>query len=110
MSQYPKDPLVGGNFFKQRKQYAKLCKNKRVQYRQSLITRLDALNEENPKLYWNLINHLLDKNNTVDTPIHPDRWLDHFMKLNEVDKSYSDRINVLNKKLSELEKTTVLTN
>ena len=81
MSQYPKDPLVRGNFFKQRKQYAKLCKNKRVQYRQSLITRLDALNEENPKLYWNLINHLLDKNNTVDTPIHPVRWLDHFMKL-----------------------------
>ena len=105
MSQFPRDPVIRGRFFKLRKQYAKLCKYKRNQYKQSMIDKLDTLNDNNPRAYWNLVNSLLDvKKRTTDSTLHPSQWLDHFIELNKVNESYSNRINQLQNKVSLLEK------
>ena len=55
-SKFPKDPVVKNHFYKLKREYSKLRKYKYKQYRQSLIDKLDSLNEENPKLYWNIVN------------------------------------------------------
>jgi 3-methyladenine DNA glycosylase AlkC len=42
-----------------------LRKYKYKQYRQSLIDKLDSLHEENPKLYWNIVNEHQGKREKV---------------------------------------------
>ncbi|CAG2184913.1 unnamed protein product [Mytilus edulis] len=63
-SRFPYDPIIKNHFYKLNREYSKLRKYKYKQYKQSLISQLDSLHEENPKLYWNLINELQEKNET----------------------------------------------
>lgn len=51
------------------------------------------------KAYYNLINTLLDKNNTTISEIHSSKWLNHFTTLNEVDESYRNRLLQLQEKV-----------
>jgi hypothetical protein len=55
---YPHDPLIRGSFFKINKEYAKLRKYKKKQFRQQIIDKLDTFQSNNQKEYWNLVNSL----------------------------------------------------
>ena len=61
MTKFPRDPIIRGSFFKINKQYSKLRKKKKKEFRQSVLDRLDALESENPKEYWSLLNSLKDE-------------------------------------------------
>lgn len=68
-----------GSFFKLNKEYAKLRKYKKQEFRQSIIDKLDQLNETNPKEYWNLVKSLreTDSNKTnIENAIDEDTWSD----------------------------------
>jgi ribosomal protein L20 len=56
MSKYPHDPLIRGSFFKINKEYAKLRKYKKKQFRQQIIDKLDTFQSNNQNEYWNLVN------------------------------------------------------
>ena len=58
LSKYPHDPIIRGSFFKINKEYAKLSKYKKKQFRQQIIDKLDTFQSNNPKEYWNLVNFL----------------------------------------------------
>lgn len=49
LSKFPNNPLLRGSFFKLNKEYAKLRKYKKQEFRQSIIDKLDQLNETNQK-------------------------------------------------------------
>jgi hypothetical protein len=50
MSKYPHDPLIRGSFFKINKEYAKLRKYKKKQFRQQIIDKLDTFQSNNQKI------------------------------------------------------------
>lgn len=51
LSKFPNNPLLRGSFLKLNKEYAKLRKYKKQEFRQSIIDKLDQLNETDPKEY-----------------------------------------------------------
>jgi hypothetical protein len=55
MSKYPHDPIIRGSFFKINKEYAKLRKYKKKQFRQQIIDKLDTFQSNNQSFclkYW----------------------------------------------------------
>jgi hypothetical protein len=103
----PKDPFVRGRFFKLRKAYAKLCKFKRKQFKISMLQKIDALHQNNPQEYWNLIREI-SNNKSLDNgnAIPPSCWLSHFIGLNTVRNSFKQRISFLEDQVSKLETQT----
>jgi hypothetical protein len=81
-SKFPRDNYVKNHYYKLQREYNKLRKFKYRQYKQTLINQLDSLHDNNPKLYWNLINDLRQQKekdqsgSVVDTP----SWVSHFEK------------------------------
>ena len=106
-SHYPRDPLVSGHFFKLRKEYSKLRKFKFKQYKRSLLEKLDSLHNDDPKLYWQIIDELRsrDSENDVSESVSPSSWLSHFKTLNTESASFKTRIKQLNDTLASLEVT-----
>ncbi|VDI41394.1 Hypothetical predicted protein [Mytilus galloprovincialis] len=81
-SRFPYDPIIKNHFYKLNREYSKLRKYKYKQYKQSLISQLDSLHEENPKLYWNLINELQEKNETKKKcGVQPSTLISQFPKV-----------------------------
>lgn len=58
MSKYPLDPIIRGSFYKINKEYAKLRKFKKKQFKQNILDKLIHLQSTNPKEYWKLVNTL----------------------------------------------------
>ena len=58
MSKYPRDPIVRGSFFKLNKQFSKLRKRKKREFKDDILNQINNLESENPKEYWNLVNEL----------------------------------------------------
>jgi hypothetical protein len=78
---------------------------KNKQYRQSLIDKLDSLYEENPKLYWNIVNELQGKSEKSDSCAVPSPTLvSHFKTLSELKSEFHNSYAQLSEKLKELEK------
>jgi hypothetical protein len=66
---------------------------------------LDSLNDENPKLYWNIVNELQGKSEKSDSCAVPSSTLvSHFKTLSELKSEFHNRYAQLSAKLNELEK------
>ena len=99
------DPVVKSHFYKLNREYSKLRKYKYKQYRQSLIDKLDSLHEENPKLYWNIVNELQGKSEKSGSYAVPSPTLvSHFKTLSELKSEFHNRYAQLSEQLKELEK------
>lgn len=104
-SKFPKDPVVKNHFYQLNREYSKLRKYKYKQYRQSLIDKLDSLHEENPKLYWNIVNELQGKSEKSGSCAVPSSTLvSHFKTLSELKSEFHNRYAQLSEQLKELEK------
>lgn len=74
-------------------------------FKNSVLQELEGLHENNPKLYWKLINDLQNKHTSnFDDNITP-RWLSHFQDLNSINLEFTDRLKELDKKLEDAEKS-----
>ncbi|MCU7800906.1 MAG: reverse transcriptase family protein [gamma proteobacterium symbiont of Lucinoma myriamae] len=71
-------------FFKKKKELKKIIKLKKNLFRQSILTQLSNLSENNPKQYWNLVKELkeLDADSSSNkTPVASEEWIKHFSNL-----------------------------
>lgn len=103
-SKFPKDPFVRNHFYKLNREYTKARKTKKKKYKDSVLKELEDLNENNPKLYWKLINDLKNKKGETENNISSTQWCDHFQDLNSLNPAFSDRLKTLEEKLEAAEK------
>ena len=74
----------------------------------TLIDKLDFLHEENPKLYWNIVNELQEKSEKSGRCAVPSSTLvAHFKTLSELKSEFHNRYAQLSEQLKELEKNEV---
>lgn len=82
---FSNDPYVRSSFYKTLKEFRKLRKHKLRQYRQDILNKLDSMRENNPSLYWKLLDELknTDKMNSKSETVPSSEWLSHFSSLND---------------------------
>lgn len=70
------------------------------------MIQLEPLQENNPKLYWNLVNDLRDmrERDHKSSAVDPSTWVNHFKNLNEVKDNFKQRLSGLDKLLDRLQK------
>ncbi|CAG2215844.1 unnamed protein product [Mytilus edulis] len=106
MSKFPKDPILRGSFFKLNKQFAKLRRKKKREFRGNILDRLSNLESENPKDYWNLVNELRHENNSeTKNNIDGDIWYKYFSDLSSIPENehIKSKIKEIKSKLELLE-------
>lgn len=108
-SKFPNDNSVKNHYYKLYREYKKLRKFKYKQYKQSILNQLENLHEDNPKLYWRLVNDLKEskQNDQTSSAVDPSTWVSHFKKLNEVKVDFKDRLKDLDILLDTLEKQKI---
>ena len=104
-TKYPNDHTVKNHYYKLYREYTKLRKKTRRTYKQSILTELENLHTDDPKMYWKLVNDLKENNNKVNSSdtIDPASWISHFKNLNEVRDKFHSRLRELDSKLMKLE-------
>ncbi|MEW8544951.1 MAG: reverse transcriptase family protein, partial [Candidatus Thiodiazotropha sp.] len=66
------------------------------------MNKLDSLHENNPKLFWNLLNSMKSEDNDEDNScISGKVWTDHFSKLYSVPNNKMQRINEIKQLLEQ---------
>ena len=69
------------------------------------MEQLDYLYEENPKLYWKLLNDCKGSvKSDVNDAVSPSFWVSHFQKLQDIQEEFKPRLQDFEQKLSSLEK------
>ena len=81
-------PYSRSSFYKTLKEFRKLRKQKLRQYRQGILNKLDSMCENNPSLYWKLLDELKNSDNVNKSEaISSSDWIKHFSSLNEQKKT-----------------------
>ena len=85
LAKRPSDPYLRGRFCTVRKEYRKLLKQKRWDWRKGMIERLERVEQSNPKEYWDIIKQLRERkaDNTIS---NPDDFKAFYEKLFSLDK------------------------
>ena len=106
-SKYPNDPAVRGHYYKLFREYSKLRKYKQRQYKQDLLAKIESLHNDNPKMYWKLIEELKDSKTTDSSSnVSPSQWVSHFKNLSQPKPEFQQRTQQLEEKLKNLENLT----
>ena len=97
---YPRDPHVRGALFSTLKTYRKIRKSKMKEYHRKIIDQLDSFLENNPKIYWSLLDDIANKTDNNKTPdITAGTWFDYFSNLNKKthfsDKELIDKLEAI---------------
>ena len=87
-SESPNNPYLRGSLIKTRKEYKRLLRSKKQQWKTQIIKKLETVEESNPKEYWKLIKELREKeqNNTI---CNPENFNLYFEKLYSQNKEYN---------------------
>ena len=93
-------------FYKQKKEYKKILKWKKKQYKENIIQQLEALHSRSPSEYWSLVkelqNHVSVGQNKEDK-VPPDEWFDYFQRLLGNKLVDEDKDNKMRDKINEME-------
>lgn len=105
-SRFPKDNSVKNHFYKLYREYKKLRKHKYREYKESILGQLESLHDNDPKLYWNLINEIKESKykDQSNSAVEPSAWISHFTNLNTVKDKFKQRLNSLEILLDTMEK------
>ena len=85
----PKNSYLRGRLVITRKEYKKLIKHKKHQWKESMIRRLEEIEDKNPTEYWKLIKELKDRKAEKQI-INPEEFEDFFKRLFAVDNTPTD--------------------
>ena len=85
----PKNPYLRGRLVTTRKEYKKLIKHKKHQWKESMIRRLEEIEDKNPTEYWKLIKELKDRK-VEQRIINPEEFEDFFKRLFAADNTPTD--------------------
>ena len=104
-AKFPNDPVIRGSFYILQREYSKVCKKKLREFKRDLVEKLDNLHENNPKEYWQLLNSVTkDRDNSTESQVSIEEWLNHFSKLNSPPSKFVNRINEIKQILENEEK------
>ena len=108
-SKFPKEPAVKNHYYKLKREYNKLRKFKYREYRKSILDKIESLHDENPKLYWNLVNDLRKTKDgeQKSSAVEPSTWVSHFDNLNKIKDNFKERLKCLENQLDTLERETI---
>ena len=104
----PYDNSFRNSYFKHYREYKKLVKYKKKHYTKSILGKLDELECNDPKSYWNLVNSLKNENENTSKPetsIDAETWFEYFQKLNSVKTKFHDRLESLHQFLTNPNQT-----
>ena len=90
--------------FRLKKKYKSLVKRKKRQFRQLLYDKLEAMDQTDPKEYWELFDALKKSQNSEvsSCPIQKRQWIDHYLKLLGP-KQYSDsKLDLIRNEISSV--------
>ena len=81
-------------YVKSKKLYKNTVKLQKHKYFSNMVSKLNNLCENDPQVYWDTVNNILDKKKKFsNTTISPDDWINHFTQLFQ--KSYYINMNSL---------------
>lgn len=104
MTLKPYNKEIRNSYYKTYREYTKLRKYKKKHFKQSILNKLDSLEKEDPKTYWNLVNSLKEEQkSSPESSIDSDTWIDYFASLNSVNLHHVERVNALNEMVKNLE-------
>ena len=112
-SKYPNDPHIRGSFFKFRKNYSRFCKNRKKEFKKSIISKIDNLYNNDPSEYWKLVKELREADEDTSDPsikVSSDNWVSHFSKLFSVKNQFKAQNKHYEQLLLEAEKIKHLHN
>ena len=108
-AKFPKDPYIKGKYYRNYRLYNKSRKAKYKEFMNSMFDKLEKLQSENPKHYWQLVNDIkgLSKNDS-SSQIDSETWVNHFRNLHSsIDGTFQNRISELENILKQKEKTVI---
>ena len=105
VSERPFDNALKIEFYSRKKEYKRLLKQKKNQYKQKILDKLENLHSTNPVEYWRLVKelqkHVGNETKHADK-IAPEVWYDYFQTLlgkksviEEKDKNMEERVENL---------------
>ena len=100
----PFNRSVRCSYFKQYREYRKLVKYKKKNFKKKIIEQLDELETKDPKQYWKLVNSLKEDNEPAFGPelaIDSDSWSDYFQNLHSIQDKFTSRVEDLDRILKE---------
>ena len=104
LSKFPFDPIVRGAYFKCYREYNKLRKYKKRNFRQTILDSRDQLRDTDPKKYWKLIESLKEDSESDSTnSVEPEQWFQYFTELNQQPSSIESKLNYINSKVKDME-------
>ena len=74
---FPNDPQLRGNYISLKKNFRKHLKEMKIQHREQILEKIQALEDKNPTQFWNLINKIKEKRESKES-IDPEIFLDYF--------------------------------
>ena len=80
LSKTPDSPFLRDSFFKKRKEYKKLIKFKKKEWKQNMIKKLEEIEDKDPKQYWQLISNLREKKSN-EADFDTEKFTEFFEKL-----------------------------
>jgi exonuclease III len=84
LTRNPNDQNIRSCFFRAKKLYKKQLKYSKLSFKQNLSKKLEDASEQNPKLYWKILEELknIDKTDGDEvSPISAEDWAKHFREL-----------------------------
>ena len=105
VSNSPNDPYLRGSLVKTRKEYKKLLKFKKREWKKSMIQKLEQIEEKDPKEYWKMVNEMREKKNSESSISDVEYFTNYFEKLfaktNPVDHEAKEKF--VEEKLNEFD-------
>ena len=106
LAKSPKNPHFRSNFCKTRKEYNKLLKQKKNEWKKNMIRNLEKLEEKDPKEYWKMVNELREKKSN-GASFDVDNFTAFFEKLySSTGKVNIEVTNTVKEVMEKLEKFT----
>ena len=101
----PRDPYLRGSFEKTRKDYKRLLKQKKVEWRNSLVKKLESMETNDPKEYWKMVNELRAKKQTKTPITNTEDFVNFFEKLysKNVPKDHEEKEKFVREYLEKLD-------
>ncbi len=85
LSKYPDDPFLRHKFFSTKKDYKRLTKRLKRNFKNEILNKIQLMEEHNPNEFWKLVNSIKSSKSTgMCDEISPATWYSYFKELNKV--------------------------
>ena len=93
LSNAPNNPYLRGSLCKKRKEYKRLIKKKKREWKSDIVKKLEEIEDKDPKEYWRLINELRE-NKRDSTDFDAEKFTSFFEKLYSAPKNINGQSRI----------------